>query len=384
MFRRPREAYRQARVSLYGRTTSRHKLADQRCLPLKEGPLGNSPMEQQPDLVPGTMQERQDHELWWKKLWRLKIPPKVKHFAWKVAHNWLPANANLAKRGIASGVVCSGCSSHVDESIAHALWECKASKVYWMVSGFYDDLKQMMGEDNLSMLMRIASEWDKEKLEFFLLVSWNIWNVRNTVVHGGYHPKPEEMIEWCGSFLAEFRGDTGSRSSKCSTEDHRWVPPSMDQVTINVDAGVKQGGLLSGLGYVMRDSAGAILSATATVLQQELPPLQLELMAIKRGIQAGIQRRLQRFSVETDCLQAVQLIQNKENGCRGVDGLLDQIRALISHYSFVGISFVFREAYRVAHALANYTLVHKDSAIWIGVIPPCARQAVMFDEPNPV
>uniref|UniRef100_A0A803QQT2 Reverse transcriptase zinc-binding domain-containing protein n=1 Tax=Cannabis sativa TaxID=3483 RepID=A0A803QQT2_CANSA len=321
---------------------------------------------------------------WWKKLWRLKIPPKVKHFVWKVAHNWLPANVNLAKRGIASSVVCSRCSSHVDESVAHALWECKASKGYWRVSGLYDDLKQMLGEDNLTMLMRIAAEWDKEKLEFFLLVSWNIWNVRNTVVHGGYHPKPEEMIEWCGNFLADFRGDTGRERSQRSSEDSRWVPPARDQVTINVDAGVKQGGLISGLGYVVRDAAGVVLSAAATVLQQELPPLQLELMAIKKGIQVGIQQRLQRFSVETDCLQAVHLIQNKENGCRDIDGLLNHIRALISYDSFVGISFVFREANRVAHALANYALVHKASAMWIGVIPPCARQAVLFDEPNPM
>uniref|UniRef100_A0A803PI64 Reverse transcriptase domain-containing protein n=1 Tax=Cannabis sativa TaxID=3483 RepID=A0A803PI64_CANSA len=235
-----------------------------------------------------------DHSLvqWWKKLWRLKIPPK-------------------------------------------------ASKGYWVVSGVYDEFKKMLGTDNLSLLMRMAAEWEKEKLEFFLLVSWNVWNVRNSVVHGSYHPKPEDMIEWCGRYLDEFRGEAGSRSNSAMVEERRWVPSVVDQVTINVDAGVKPGGLHSGLGNVMRDSAGAVLCAAATVLQQELPPLQLVLMAIKKGLQAGLQRRLRRFNVETDCLQAVQLIQNKENGCRDVDGLLDQIRALFSHDSCVDISFVF-------------------------------------------
>uniref|UniRef100_A0A803PYI0 Reverse transcriptase domain-containing protein n=1 Tax=Cannabis sativa TaxID=3483 RepID=A0A803PYI0_CANSA len=277
-----------------------------------------------------------DHSLvqWWKKLWRLKIPPKVKHFVWKVAHNWLPTNVNLAKRGINSGVICSRCSSHVDESIAHALWGCKANKGYWVVSGVYDEFKKMLGTDNLSLLMRMAAEWEKEKLIFFLLVSWNVWNVRNSVVHGGYHPKPEDMIEWCGRRIALWPG------------------------------------VCNEIFYC------ALLCLLLLMLKQELPPLQLELMAIKKGLQAGLQRRLRRFNVETDCLQAVQLIQNKENGCRDVDGMLDQIRALFSHDSCGDISFVFREANRAAHAVANYALVHKVSAMWIGVIPPCSASSL--------
>uniref|UniRef100_A0A803P6S3 RNase H type-1 domain-containing protein n=1 Tax=Cannabis sativa TaxID=3483 RepID=A0A803P6S3_CANSA len=192
------------------------------------------------------------------------------------------------------------------------------------------------------------------------------------------------MVEWCGSYLDEYRGDRGGSGSKEGRSGQRWTPPGANQVKINVDAGVKQGGHCSGLGCVARDRAGVVRYAAATVVQQALPPLQLELMAICRGLQLGIQQRYEQFSIESDCLQAVNLIQKKEDGCRDIDGLLHQIRSLMCHVNFVGISFVFREANRVAHELANYALVHKASAIWIGVIPPCAHQAVLIDEPNPV
>ncbi|KAM6592314.1 hypothetical protein CsatA_000017 [Cannabis sativa] len=127
----------------------------------------------------------------------------------------------------------------------------------------------------------------------------------------------------------------------------------------------------------MRGANDKVLYASATVLPREQSPLQLALLAILWGIQAGMQRRIPRFSIESDCLEVVQLIQKKEDGCRDVDCLLDQIRVLLSHDCVIGISFVFREANKVAHVLANHALVHKASAMWIGVNPLCAQSSYL-------
>uniref|UniRef100_A0A803P018 RNase H type-1 domain-containing protein n=1 Tax=Cannabis sativa TaxID=3483 RepID=A0A803P018_CANSA len=132
---------------------------------------------------------------------------------------------------------------------------------------------------------------------------------------------------------------------------------------LNVDAGVKDGGRVSGLGCVVRDHGGRVHYASATVIIRELAPLQLELQAILLGLQVGIQRKFHRFSIESDCLRAIQLIQKKEEGCHDVDCLLDQIRTLLLYDSVDGISFVLREANRVAHVLANYALINKASAM---------------------
>ncbi|KAK3221617.1 hypothetical protein Dsin_008642 [Dipteronia sinensis] len=39
-------------------------------------------------------------EAWWKFLWHMKIPNKIKIFMWKVCHHWIPTSFNLAKRGL--------------------------------------------------------------------------------------------------------------------------------------------------------------------------------------------------------------------------------------------------------------------------------------------
>ncbi|KAK2640569.1 hypothetical protein Ddye_028364 [Dipteronia dyeriana] len=35
-------------------------------------------------------------ESWWKNLWRMKVPTKVKMLIWRACHDWVPTNANLA------------------------------------------------------------------------------------------------------------------------------------------------------------------------------------------------------------------------------------------------------------------------------------------------
>uniref|UniRef100_A0A803PEK8 Reverse transcriptase domain-containing protein n=1 Tax=Cannabis sativa TaxID=3483 RepID=A0A803PEK8_CANSA len=208
-----------------------------------------------------TEQYQSDDQLyvdWWKTLWHLKIPPKIKHFVWKLAYNWIPTSANLAKRGVALDNICERCSGHVVETTAHALWECKRSKELWAVSGLKDDMKQIKGEDLLSFLMRMARLWDKTRFEFFLVITWNIWNVRNNVVHGGKAPIAGDMVDWYRTFLTEFQGEGAAVGSRVRRENAKWGAPDMGQMKLNVDARVKGGGGVSGLGCVARDHGGRV------------------------------------------------------------------------------------------------------------------------------
>ncbi|KAK0591707.1 hypothetical protein LWI29_006682 [Acer saccharum] len=60
---------------------------------------------------------------WWKALWRLKIPPKIKVFLWRASNHWLPTSAYLAKRGIPLSKLCPR-YRRCPESMVHALWGC--------------------------------------------------------------------------------------------------------------------------------------------------------------------------------------------------------------------------------------------------------------------
>uniref|UniRef100_A0A803PQS5 Reverse transcriptase zinc-binding domain-containing protein n=1 Tax=Cannabis sativa TaxID=3483 RepID=A0A803PQS5_CANSA len=96
---------------------------------------------------------------WWKLIWKLNIPQKVKHFVWNLAHSWLPTNATLASREMNIDYGCQWCHSGVKETVYHATWGCKANKGVWQLSGFKNKLQRVWDEDVMAFLMRLPKRW---------------------------------------------------------------------------------------------------------------------------------------------------------------------------------------------------------------------------------
>ena len=60
----------------------------------------------------------------WRKMWQLKIPPKVKIFTWRACMNGLQTLLNLGRRGISKDVLCP-LRGKEPESTIHALFFVK-------------------------------------------------------------------------------------------------------------------------------------------------------------------------------------------------------------------------------------------------------------------
>ena len=59
----------------------------------------------------------------WKSLWRLPIPHKVKHFAWRAYREALPTKVNLKRRKVFADESCDSFKV-LPEIAGHALWGC--------------------------------------------------------------------------------------------------------------------------------------------------------------------------------------------------------------------------------------------------------------------
>ena len=60
----------------------------------------------------------------WKGIWHLRTPNKIKHFIWKARNNALPTMANLYHRHIVTTEICEGCQDRTEDTL-HALWFCQ-------------------------------------------------------------------------------------------------------------------------------------------------------------------------------------------------------------------------------------------------------------------
>jgi hypothetical protein len=59
----------------------------------------------------------------WKKIWRMKIPSKIRTFAWRACKKGIPLKEILQHRGLNIDPACPRCR-RPSKSIVHALREC--------------------------------------------------------------------------------------------------------------------------------------------------------------------------------------------------------------------------------------------------------------------
>lgn len=67
----------------------------------------------------------------WNSIWRLKIPPKIYMFLWKIEHGILPSRAFLSSRLRSStiDVSCKICGGSIEDQM-HIIWLCPFCKGY--------------------------------------------------------------------------------------------------------------------------------------------------------------------------------------------------------------------------------------------------------------
>lgn len=68
--------------------------------------------------------------LMWKMLWKLSIPPKFKHFWWKVCVNVIASKENLWRGDYALDPFYPRCNKEI-ESIEHIVFRCSYAKKVW-------------------------------------------------------------------------------------------------------------------------------------------------------------------------------------------------------------------------------------------------------------
>ncbi|KAL5543315.1 hypothetical protein UlMin_007099 [Ulmus minor] len=110
---------------------------------------------------------------WWKSLWQLKIPPKIRNFAWRLCKGWLPSAAKLHGRGMNIDPSCYRCGFG-RETIFHALWRCPAAKKYWKASCFHGLAVHDDERDILGCLMRIHGLLPMKDFCLFITLIWQI------------------------------------------------------------------------------------------------------------------------------------------------------------------------------------------------------------------
>ena len=73
----------------------------------------------------------------WKKLWWLPAPHKVRHILWRACHDILPTKVNLKRQKVLSEDFCEECLLEPETS-GHLFWSCPRAKSVRSCSGIFN------------------------------------------------------------------------------------------------------------------------------------------------------------------------------------------------------------------------------------------------------
>ena len=114
--------------------------------------------------------------LFWKRVWKLHIPNKIKVFLWRVCSNALPTMENLKRRRVLEDAKCKSCLA-AEENTLHAIWSCEKLQHIWFPCFSWVQTEHPQIPEVQELISLVGQRSDK--LELFAVVAWFIWNHRN-------------------------------------------------------------------------------------------------------------------------------------------------------------------------------------------------------------
>uniref|UniRef100_A0A803NFE6 Reverse transcriptase domain-containing protein n=1 Tax=Cannabis sativa TaxID=3483 RepID=A0A803NFE6_CANSA len=208
----------------------------------------------------------------WKSLWKLKIPPKIKNLIWRAGTNCLPTMTHLRTKRVEVSLLCPFCQS-ANETTLHCLVTCQVITLAWNRVG----IGTQVAEDTSFL------DWCSAAFSVYL----NQWrNAQNSLIESSENGFiPGDGLE-------------------------HWVSPIHNSVKINVDAALFESNHSFGFGMVLRDSRGVLVHGRTVLKQGDVNPALAEAMGVREALSWIKTLPLHQCVLETDSLVVVQAIRS--------------------------------------------------------------------------
>uniref|UniRef100_A0A803Q8S3 Reverse transcriptase zinc-binding domain-containing protein n=1 Tax=Cannabis sativa TaxID=3483 RepID=A0A803Q8S3_CANSA len=307
---------------------------------------------------------------WWKKLWALPLPPKLKHFLWRVCYDILPTSRNLFNRKTLHSPHCSRCHYH-DETLEHALFRCPASQKVWNLTDFNNFINAHCSFNCMDLLYLAATEFSTGHYSLFVCLLWKLWNCRNSWIHDGISPSPDQVLREISTYMEQY--------TTCNKKTPTFSPASDDQCLHNnncpststfhhrllVDAAQDSQLLKMGFGMTIHTSSGEVLLNLAKPQNGITTPLIMEAHTLYSAISWCHEHSFYPDSIVSDCSVLVNYICKNESHNLHLNPFAIGIKSLLSFFPNVSLSYIPRGSNLAAHCLAKTALGLEQEALWM-------------------
>ncbi|XP_022158489.1 uncharacterized protein LOC111024968 [Momordica charantia] len=210
------------------------------------------------------------------------------------------------------------------------------------------------------------------------ITCWALWNDRDALINKKKIPEALIKVEWILKYAEEVRMKYHNGMKRRIPRVNEWRPPLGGVVKMNTDAAVSEEG--SGVGVLLREGNAEIVGAMVD-FHMVKTPLLAKILAIREGLSLATRLGVHRVVVETDSLEALNLIGDKSPWKGEAVSWVEDIRAFARDFQEICFQHVFRESNAVAYHLGRETISLRcgflwrlDFPIWLGRLAEAGKQ----------
>ncbi|CAA7019711.1 unnamed protein product [Microthlaspi erraticum] len=303
---------------------------------------------------------RPDMEAFFKRVWRVKVPERVRVFLWLVSHQVIMTNVERKRRHLCDSDVCSVCKGGF-ETILHVLRDCPSILGIWnrvvparlRQEFFSKSLLEWLFEN----LQDVPSSDGPPWATTFAMAIWWAWKWRCGNVFGENQRCPDRVrfIKELARevWMANEMVQSQSRGSIREERQIGWIPPTGDWFKLNTDGASRGNPGLAAAGGVLRDAEGRWCRGFILNIGRCSAPLA-ELCGVYYGLVIAWEHKCSRVELEVDSELVVGFLQTGISESHPLSFLVRLCHGLIAKDWIVRVSHVYREANCLADGLANY------------------------------
>ncbi|KAG7585995.1 Reverse transcriptase zinc-binding domain [Arabidopsis thaliana x Arabidopsis arenosa] len=310
--------------------------------------------------------------------WKIKCPPKIRHFMWQALTGCVSVTSNLRRRGINCDTRCDRCGAS-EESINHALFECPPARQTWALSQIPtapDIFPSGSLYANMDYLFwRTPSE---VYTSMFPWIIWYLWKARNNKVFNNMDQSPIDILRLAENEeqawqLAQVEiSDDNLETVATITQSHcrvEHIGHNRSGYQCFLDGSWKENDCFSGLGWFCSYPNEEMHDMGAANTRRSLTSLHTEVEALIWAMRCMIGQDKREVAFLTDCSDLVKMVSSPHEW-PAFATYLEAIQSDKEEFDFFSLSLISRNLNVKADKLARNVRTLPQLSTYVNNIPP--------------